>query len=188
MKLVCIGNSIVRGAPGAREKSFCAVLEKITGWEVLNHGIESQTTGELLARFQKDVIDHEPDMVLILNGPADFTFLGMTPEESGENFFAMARKAKASGILPVLASPMLTEPKKAAAMWLKRQNIDYHMVNGKLERLREIFMGGPYAIADLQEAYKACGEFVDGIHPTEKGYVFIGEFFAVTLEGCRTFD
>lgn len=181
MKLVCIGNSIVRGAPGPREKSFCAVLEKLTGWEVVNKGVESQTTMELMERFQEDVVDQRPDMVLILNGPADFTFLGMKAEDSGRNYFAMARKAADAGIVPVLITPMLTEPKKASVMWLKRQNIDYHVINHKLQQLRDIFLEGPFATADLQQAYPKCGQTVDGIHPTEEGYAFIGNFLASEL-------
>lgn len=176
MKLVCIGNSVVRGAPGPREKSFCALLEKMTDWEVINQGIESQTTDMLLERFTRDVIEQKPDMVLILNGPADFTFLGKMPEESSENFFAMAKMAEEASIHPVLITPMLTEPKKAAVMWLKKQNIDYNHINDKLMKLREIFLESPYTTVDLQQAYRDCAEYVDGIHPTEEGYRFIAEF------------
>lgn len=181
MKLVCIGNSVVRGAPGSREESFCAVLEQITDWEVINQGIEGQTTSELVARFEEDVIRHQPDMVLILNGPADFTFLGKIPEESGENFFAMANMAEEAGIFPILVTPMLTEPEVAAVKWLKGKNVDYYAVNKKLEKLREIFMAGPYSVIDLQQAYKSCMDFVDGLHPTGAGYRFIGEFLAPEL-------
>ena len=75
MKVVCAGNSIVNGFPHPRSCSFPSVLRELTGWKVINKGVNGETTAMLAERFDKDVISHAPEKVIILTGTNDFIFI-----------------------------------------------------------------------------------------------------------------
>ena len=91
-KIVCIGNSIVNGFPLRRSQCFASLLREATGWEIINKGNNGETTAQILARFERDVISHHPDIVVILTGTNDFIFQDATPEEAFQNLIHMANR------------------------------------------------------------------------------------------------
>ena len=74
-KIVCFGTSITLGAPYAsREDAYPAILERSINErfgaagmqvEVINSGVGGHNTVEGLARIGPDVLDHQPDLVVI---------------------------------------------------------------------------------------------------------------------------
>ena len=96
-KIVCIGNSIVNGFPLRRSQCFTSLLREATGWEIINKGNNGETTAQILARFERDVISHHPDIVVILTGTNDFIFQDATPEEAFQNLIHMANTAALRG-------------------------------------------------------------------------------------------
>jgi lysophospholipase L1-like esterase len=187
MKVVCIGNSIVNGFPHRRSRSFPSVLRTLTGWEVINKGVNGDTTGGVLERFPHDVLAHRPDLVLILTGTNDFILGLSTPEEALENLAQMARTAREAGIRPVLLTPVGTDPDQAAGGWMAGAGIDYRDVNARLEVLSQGIRGlaadGTCGLVDLELKYKGFGKFVDGIHPTEEGQEKLARWIAEVLNG-----
>lgn len=80
-KLIFIGNSIVNGFPFSRGKSFPGLIRATVrdgtagfSYDIINKGINGQTTEEILQRFDQDVISHDPTAVFILTGTNDFIF------------------------------------------------------------------------------------------------------------------
>ena len=89
LKLVCIGNSIVKGFPWSSGKSFPGRLRTISGWDVINKGIEGDISSNILARFSRDVIDKKPDIAIVLTGTNDY--LMISPAQSGNRHIREAQ-------------------------------------------------------------------------------------------------
>ena len=75
-------------------------------FEMINRGISGQTTPQMMLRFQADVLDLKPNIVVILAGTNDIAGNtgDMTEEEIEQNLAAMADTAHANGIRVVLCS------------------------------------------------------------------------------------
>lgn len=179
MKVVCAGNSIVNGFPHRRSCSFPSVLRELTGWKVINKGINGETTAMLAERFDKDVISHAPEKVIILTGTNDFIFKTETPEGAMKNIADLAEKAKEKGVEVVLLTPISCDETQAAECWMKGSGTDYNEVNGKLselaEMIREYGSMNSCKVVDLEVEYKKFAEFHDGIHPTVEGHAYIAK-------------
>jgi lysophospholipase L1-like esterase len=74
----------------------------------INRGIGGETTVAIMSRFQSDVIDLHPRVVVILAGINDIAgFSGpMTIEQTRDNLVAMTEGAARNGIRVILASVM----------------------------------------------------------------------------------
>lgn len=171
-KIVFIGNSIVYGFPIPSSWRFTTLVQQTTGYEIVNSGQNGDTTDNILLRFEKDVIAHNPDMVFILSGTNDFIY-GETPENTFRNLMSMAECALHNGIEPVFLTPLTTDPEMAAQMWLP--GVDYNKINDQLEELAEMIRTSGKDFIDLTTAYKKCGKFCDGIHPLPEGHEFIAD-------------
>ena len=96
-KVIFIGNSIVAGYPWSKGKSFASILRRIlkgeeitfskgdktvlltqpdfaknTGFDIVNKGVNGDTTAGIAARFETDVLQGEPDHGDFLTGTNDF--------------------------------------------------------------------------------------------------------------------
>lgn len=143
------------------------------GRPYIGRGISGQTTQQMLARFQQDVIALKPSVVVILAGTNDIAQNAgpVSAEEIQENLRRMTELAQAEGIAVVLSSvlPVFDYPWKrglqpapkiiALNAWIRQHAetvgatyLDYHsaMVDAR---------GGlPPTLAP------------DGVHPNEAGY------------------
>lgn len=163
--IVFMGDSITEGWRGKRPDFFSAGR--------IGRGIGGQTTPQMLARFQQDVISLKPRYVHLMAGTNDIAGNTgpMSAEDTHNNFRAMAAIAKANGIGLILASippasafpwrPGLDVlgPIAAHNRWLrqfaaeqKATYIDYHPA-----------LAGP-------DGGMKPGMADDGVHPTEAGY------------------
>jgi lysophospholipase L1-like esterase len=72
----------------------------------VNRGISGQTTPQMLLRFQQDVVNLHPEVVVLLAGTNDIAGNTgpMTNEEIENNFMAMASIAQANNIGVVISS------------------------------------------------------------------------------------
>jgi lysophospholipase L1-like esterase len=67
--LVCFGDSITQGSLGA---AYVELLRsQLSGVNVINAGINGDTVLHLLQRYERDVLPHQPDVVLIFVGLND---------------------------------------------------------------------------------------------------------------------
>jgi len=151
------------------------------GRPYVNRGIGGQTTAQMLLRFRPDVIDLQPDVVVILAGTNDIAGnAGQVSLESVEqNLATMAELAKLHGIRVVLASllpvsddkrdaegrPLLrTQDRPAAKLralnaWME----DYARRNG------HVYLDYHSAAADANGLLKPDLNN-DGLHPNAAGY------------------
>jgi len=118
-KIVCLGDSITQAgeSPGGYVwlvRKYLAAL--CPGMEVINSGISGHKSTDMLARFDRDVLAHKPDMVTISVGVNDVWHgfydnhltgdgpNGIPLPEYRKNVEAMVAKAKAANVKVVILS------------------------------------------------------------------------------------
>lgn len=83
----------------------------LPGFECVNRGISGQTTRQMRLRFETDVLDLAPDLVVIFGGTND-RMLGRDEQEVEANLEAMREAAQRHGARVVLCTelaPLLAE-------------------------------------------------------------------------------
>ena len=69
----------------------------------LNKGISAENTTQMLARYQKDILDQDPSCVVIMGGTNDLA-QGVTKEDILKNLASMAEQAAAKEMRVILCS------------------------------------------------------------------------------------
>ena len=103
-KIYCMGDSLT--AAGGYEIELMTLLGP--GWLTINKGRSADTTADMLARFQTDVIDYgDAAYVIIWGGTVDIV-LELTEEETETNLQAMYTMAHNAGIkvVAITITPM----------------------------------------------------------------------------------
>lgn len=177
MKIVCIGDSLTYGYRVRRSQVWTKLIENEYGIEVLNKGISGDSTGGMLSRFYRDVVENRPSYVFIMGGANDL-IMEVPLNVIRSNISTMVHQARGNSIIPILGIQPLTEPEMAKIHW---SNItDFTRVNKKLKELREWIIEFSN-IFDVK-VVDFCGElnrkiteenkteiYLDGLHLTPKG-------------------
>ncbi len=109
LKIVCFGDSLTLGyqsptlrAPFVENIPYGTYVQEWLGdrGRVLVQGVCGETTQEMRLRFQKDVLDHLPQVAIILGGTNDLG-LGISLATMMENLRFFYEQAQAHGIFPV---------------------------------------------------------------------------------------
>ena len=199
-KIIFIGNSIVAGYPWGKSKSFTGVLRRMlkdgvdnsglpiefaksTGFDLINKGVNGDTTSGIAARFEQDVLSHKPDLVFYHTGANDFIYREATPEEAFANLQTLAERSDQEGIETVYITPVPVDAGKAGYMWLAGCGISYDAVNRDLETFSEMLKSTGRPFVDMNQIYRQFIEtlgdvdlaYLDGVHPTPAGHEFIAE-------------
>ena len=184
-KIVFIGNSIVNGFPHKRSQCFVSLYRDMTHSEVINKGVDGETTPGALARFEADVISHKPDKMVFLGGTNDYIYNVCTPEETLRYFGQISSLCKARGIIPIFLIPLMVDAEMAGRLWIP--DVDYTAVAASLLRLRELMLAfgekEEVQVIDTQTFYSGLysegtkAEYLrDGLHPTVPGHEKLAEF------------
>ena len=98
-EVVFMGNSITENWAYFHPEFF-------TSHNYLGRGIGGQTSAHMLVRFQSDVIDLHPKVVVIMAGTNDVAHneFWVAPEEVVHNVISMCTLAQANGIIPIISS------------------------------------------------------------------------------------
>ena len=199
-KIVFIGNSIVAGYPWGKSKSFTGVLRRMlkdgvdgsgepiafakdTGFDIINKGVNGDTTAGISARFEQDVLSHSPDMVFFHTAANDFIYREAGPEEAFANLESLAERAAKEGITSIYMTPVPVDAGKAEYMWLSGCGISYDAVNRDMKSFSEMLKGSGKLFIDINILYKdfvdEVGDvdlaYLDGVHPTPAGHEFIAK-------------
>ena len=154
-----------RGDP--RSQFSYWLMQRHPEWRVLNRGVNGERTDEILARFDRDVIAHQPRVVTILAGVNDI-YQGRTAESVQAGLRAMFDRA-AQAAIPVVAGSIV--PYNTATA---EQNAKMHAVNAWIAA--EAARDGRLVFADTRAAAAAPGApdtlagSPDGLHPDIEGY------------------
>ena len=155
------------------------------GKPYVNRGISGQTTAQMLLRFRADVVELQPEVVVILAGTNDIAGNAgpVSVDQVQDNLASMAELAGAHGIEVVLASllPVSDDKKDAKGVALTRTRqrptstiealnrwlAQYAAKNG------HVYLDYFSATADASGTLRAELND-DGLHPNARGYAVMG--------------
>lgn len=189
--ILAIGDSNTYGAGVERNETYPFQLEqklKSDGYniQVINSGINGNTSKHGAQRLQNDLIQHQPHLVILLFGVGDLR-RGYTIKDIYDNFSIMieqCRENKAKVILVGYKSPDSAEEK---------QVLDNIAIKGKVPLSDEFFELYPRLARDYQT--DIVTDFLDGVlgvegmmqddeysHLTGAGYqVFVEKLYSVVV-------
>lgn len=150
-----------------------AAPDLIDGVRILGRGISGQTSGQMLVRFQADVLSLRPRRVHIMAGTNDIAGNGgpTSPDAYRNNIVAMTELARANGVDVVLAAippanrffwnPAIQPAERIAELnaWLKAY---------AAEKGYRFIDYGP-VLTDDRHGLRADYS-IDGVHPNRAGY------------------
>lgn len=193
--VVCHGDSITAGAHLSAKDRYPAVLETMQpGAKVVNAGIGGNTSSQGLARLERDVLRHTPDVVVLLFGTNDSVLTAeakyrVPVERYRKNLREMilrCRKAGADVILCTLL-PIIPEP------YYMRHPKEFYDAEGGLEKIlhryhsavMEVGKELKVPVVDLYKVFEKDLTLLrpapDGVHPNARGAKAIAEEIAKVL-------
>jgi lysophospholipase L1-like esterase len=196
--MVCHGDSLTEGADLDKSYTWPQLVENKVRVTVLNKGIGGDTSGGLLARFQQDVVQNKPDLVVILGGTNDLWW-DLDINLILANIFAMACQAQHRDIVPVvgLPLPLFMENIRNQNMmapiagWDRCINKLSELVNALAVAAKE----SEIACLDFYHPFldtnqKVRGDYFleDGLHPNKQGHRLMAEKMAELLQNLFYFS
>ena len=193
MTIVCLGDSTTAGTPlfkspieappdgeGDERSQFAHwIRQKHPDWGIFNCGVNGERTDQIAARFDRDVLAHRPDVLVVIAGVND-VYQGHGSDEVTKNLQAMYERAREAGI-PVVAGSIV--PFDTAT---DQQNQRMRSVNDWIRRVAKREDGISYA--DTRAATAAADNpdrlagSPDGLHPDIDGYRRMAESLLPVIE------
>ena len=174
-KIVSLGDSYTYGYPGKPEKSWPEILGRTLNITVVNKGRISQTSLDLLSRFEADVLSEKPGRVIIFAGNGDALREEVPLDTFKKQITAMVDKAEANHIVPVLALPLPYPSVQNVIKELREWELSY------AQEKKLTVLDFASVLMDPENKYlKDLSE--DGKYPTEKGYQAMGDYAARVLK------
>ena len=191
MKIVCLGDSLTFGYKMKRKDTWTEILSNKTNVEVLNKGINGDTTTGMLSRFEKDVVKEKPSHVLIMGGINDLVWkVPFSIVQS--NITALVFQAYHHRIRPILGISIPIVPEEAK----KSFQIDvFDDINKKLKTYRQWLLNftsfAKHAKCKCLDIYSVFYDpvtdearkelYIDGLHPTIEGNEKIAQYIIFEL-------
>ena len=181
-KIVCFGDSITK-------RAYPEILADLTGAEVIKSGVGGHTSSESMKRLQSGVLNHKPEMVVILLGTNDIRVDAkkhVPREKFQENLTAMVVASQEGGAEVVLC----TLPPIDAEPYFKRHDKAVFDQAGGLESLIadycaitiDVAKTNGAALVDLNQLL-AKDDWIspDGVHPSDRGNAIIAGHVAAAV-------
>lgn len=158
--IIFFGDSLVQGVGASEGRSLPSLLSEKIGIPVINAGVSGDTTEMALARIERDVLNKDPKLVVIVLGGNDF--LRRVPKtQTLANIKNIITQIQAKGSSVVLAG--------FNASIFGSYNSDYKKIAKQTKSgfVENIFSG----VLNHKELMS------DAIHPNDKGYAIMVENF-----------
>jgi acyl-CoA thioesterase-1 len=197
--VICFGDSLTAGFqsptrdnPTGRETPYGQFLQSHVGdgVQVRISGICGELTGEMVMRFARDVLNHQPGYVPILGGTNDLGW-NASPSEIMANLIKMYEQTLAMGAVPIPVTVPSIRVEDASGSREGQEWMAEHLsCRYELNKLIQDYAGSKgLACADL---FAATADPVsdqlaviysnDGIHLTTAGYELFAEQIAHILK------
>ena len=195
MTVVCLGDSTTAGTPlfkspveappngeGDQRSQFPYWLRQAhPEWRVHNCGVNGERTDQIAARFDRDVLQNQPAVVVIIAGVND-VYQNLAADLVTAQLAAMYDRAAAANI-PVVAGTIV--PYNTAT---PDQNARMHAVNDWITaqrgvRSRFAVVDTRAAVADSADPDRLAGS-PDGLHPDIDGYRRMADALAPAVAGA----
>jgi lysophospholipase L1-like esterase len=153
--------------------------------DIINRGLGGQTSGQVLLRFQQDVVSLHPAVAHIMIGTNDISGLigPVSPEAYQANIRAMVELAEANGITVILGTipPARAQQRRTGFNFLPWQpNLNRWLI--AYGRERGVTVADYAAVLSASEGV-IRPEFYkdDGVHLADKGYLAIYDTYRKAL-------
>lgn len=189
MKMVCIGDSLTAGHGVSNHECFVSILREKFQINVLNKGVNGDTTAGILSRSYRDVIQNNPSHVLIMVGCNDF-MSGRSLKLVTDNLEEIIKETVSAKIITIIGIEPLVSKDLAKERWdsslnydkIIKQESEYRNWIINFCNENNLFYVDFYAC--FQEKLKTNNNenlFIDGIHPTALGHKLMAECIQKTL-------
>lgn len=165
IKIVCIGDSTTFGFPYGPQESWVKMLENEIEGEIINQGINGDTTTNMLKRFDRAVLPYRPDYVIITGGINDVV-ASESLDRIHYNLVQMVEIARENNIKPIIGLPTAVDfkPWERILQRLRDKLIEYASKN-------EIdVINFAQAFFNSNGTINTTLLLDDGGHPTREGY------------------
>lgn len=171
--------SVIESPPGGRGDEASQYAYWLTTshpeWEVLNHGVNRERSDQIRARFERDVINAAPRVVVIIAGVND-VYQGRPAAHITAQLHDMYERAAAAGIRVVAGSII---PYNTAT---PDQNTRMREVNDWIRKQPGVVFVDTRASVSAPGDPDTLFDSPDGLHPTAEGYRRMAEAIAPVLE------
>ena len=99
--MVAFGDSLVVGVGASEGNDFVSLLSARTGVPIINAGISGNTTTDALLRLERDVMAHDPRVVIVVLGGNDF-LRRMPKATTLANMRTIVERIRATGAAVIL--------------------------------------------------------------------------------------
>ena len=179
---VLMGDSITQGWARAHG----AWLD---GHKFIGRGISGQTTSQMLVRFRRDVIELQPEYVVILAGINDIARNNgyITVENAFNNIVSMVELAQVAGIKPIMCT--LTPAHEIG--WRKRIGDPRPLIAEMNALITAYAAEHGIPLVDYHSAMKTEDDAMapeyrgDAVHPNGVGYEVMEKVLLDVLQECR---
>jgi acyl-CoA hydrolase len=163
--VVALGDSLTAGAGVAREQAWPDLLASRTGWEIVNAGVNGDTSSGALGRLPALLEEHEPVLVLVALGGNDM-LRRIPQEQTVANLGKVLDMVRAHGAKPVLlATP---KPSVAGAVFQSLSAADFYRSVAEAHQVPLI----EDAIAEVLSDPAMKG---DPLHPNAAGHTQLAQ-------------
>jgi acyl-CoA thioesterase-1 len=100
-QIIALGDSLTQGVGASSGHDYVSVLAQKIGRPILNRGVAGDTTADALARLKRDVLAHDPQIVIVFLGGND-VLRAVPMEQTFANLGEIVRQIQARGALAVL--------------------------------------------------------------------------------------
>lgn len=179
MIIVCIGDSLTYGYGVLKKQCWVEIIKQKAGIDILNKGINGNTTKQMSARLKVDVLTYKPTYAVVMGGINDL-LQGNSAEVVIENIKEITATILKEEIQPILILPLpVNEIEKEKNLY---PEADYLAVNEEVKKvgqaLSEFAVQNGIQHIDLIETFieeKEKYYLKDGIHITPSAHDLIAK-------------
>lgn len=164
--VVCLGDSTTFGFPYGPPDSWVAMLaDTLANYRFINQGVNGDTTGGMLQRFEHSVVRYNPDYVIITGGINDVV-IGESFDRICTNLHEMVMTAQQAGIKVILGFPSAVDEPHWERILVRIRKWLYELSS----QLSLGVIDFSAAFYDEKGQLKTELLLPDGGHPTREGY------------------
>lgn len=171
-RIVALGDSITYGYPFGHKYSWVDLVSQKLGLHIENSGINGNSLRDIFNRLTSDVIDVNPQFVILMGGTNDVC-QGLEMDRLQQNFLKIIQTLQEYKIQPIVALPPPVEEKKCEAVldefrtFIKKQ--------AKKSKVGLIDFYTSFLDPKKKTKRPIAGLLEDGIHPSAAGYRVMAE-------------
>ena len=169
--VLALGDSLTAGVGATVDTAYPAVLQALTGWQVVNGGVSGDTTAQALARLPDLLQAHQPALVIVSIGGNDF-LRQMSAALAKDTIREICRTARAGGAQVLLVGVPQVSLLAAGTGRLK----DHPLYAELAEELKLPLHGDGWATVLSNPSLRA-----DTVHANAQGYRQFAEGAVQTL-------